>query len=60
MKYHVQAKHRGKISGEAQPKITDFRTLTKDKKLKLYATIVKFIVQNLHAFNGAMGDGFRK
>lgn len=58
MKYHVNARHRGKISDQAQPNITDFRTPTKEKKLKLDAAIANFIVQDLHAFNVVMGDGF--
>ncbi len=34
MKYHLNAKH-SKHSHEDQPKITDYRKITKEKKLKL-------------------------
>lgn len=58
MKYHLNVKHRQKIH-EDQPKITDYRTMTKEKKLKLDTAIANFIVQDLHAVNVVMGKDFR-
>ncbi|KAK4037637.1 hypothetical protein OUZ56_029668 [Daphnia magna] len=58
MKYHLNVKHRQKIH-ENQPKITDYRTMTKEKKLKLDTANANFIVQDLHAVNVVMGKDFR-
>lgn len=59
MKYHLNAKHSQHSRGD-QPKITDYRNITKEKKLKLDTAIANFIIKDLHAVHVVMGKGIQK